>query len=130
MKSLLATALAILAGFMATPNTAEAGIHISVGSGHTYVSGHASCGCPIYTQRVIRSYDCYNRPIYSYYRQPFNCNCRRTVYRQPVCRQAVPQRSHFSSRTSYVSPRYTQSRNSFQGQSCQQPTRGHRYRGR
>lgn len=125
MKSLLATALAILAGLMATPNTAEAGVHLRVGSGHTYVSGHASCGCPIYTKRVIRSYDYYNRPIYSYYRQPFSCNCRRPVYRQPV-----QQRSHYSSRTSYVSPRFVQSHHSYQQQSCRQPSYGRGYRGR
>lgn len=125
MKSLLATALAILAGFLATPDTAEAGIHLRAGSGHTYVSGHASCGCPIYTKRVIRSYDCYNRPIYSYYRQPFSCNCRRAVYRQPV-----RQRSHYSSRTTYVSPRFVQSRRSHQQQSCQQPSRSRGHWGR
>lgn len=100
MKKLLATLAAALVGFVATPNTAEAGVHISIGSGYTYVSGRASCGCPIYTKRVVRGYDGYRRPIYNYYRQPFRCGCR-TTYRPPV--------RHHSSRH-YVSPRYTNSR--------------------
>ncbi|MGJ8725448.1 MAG: hypothetical protein ACSHYB_12895 [Roseibacillus sp.] len=101
MKKLLTTIAAVLVGFVATPNTAEAGVHISIGTGYTYVSGRASCGCPIYTKRVVRGYDGYRRPIYSYYRQPFNCGCR-TAYRAPVVRHG------YSSR--YVSPRYSTSR--------------------
>lgn len=91
MKKILATIAAALVGFVATPNTAEAGVHISIGSGYTYVSGHASCGCPIYTKRVVRGYDCYRRPIYSYYRQPFSCHCRRS-YRAPVVRHGYSSR--------------------------------------
>lgn len=102
MKKLLTTLAAVLVGFVAAPNTAEAGVHISIGSGHTYVSSRASCGCPIYTKRVVRGYDNYRRPIYSYYRQPFKCGCR-TSYRAPV-------RHGYNSR--YVSPRYSSSRSS------------------
>ncbi|MFC0020126.1 hypothetical protein AAFN60_03055 [Roseibacillus persicicus] len=90
MKKLLATIAAAIVGFIATPNTAEAGVHISFGSGSSYVSGRASCGCPIYTKRVVRGYDCYRRPIYSYVRVPFNCNCR--SHRAPVVRHGYSSR--------------------------------------
>ncbi|MEM9080718.1 MAG: hypothetical protein AAGC74_08525 [Verrucomicrobiota bacterium] len=78
MKRILATIAVTAAAFLALPNTAEAGVRVSIGTTHTYVSGHASCGCPIYTKRVFRGYDCYRRPIYNYYRQPFQrrANCR------------------------------------------------------
>ena len=101
MKKLLTTLAAVLVGFVATPNTAEAGVRISIGSSNIYTSGHASCGCPIYTKRVVRGFDHYRRPIYSYYRQPFKCGCR-SAYRAPVVRHGYNSR--------YVSPRYSNSR--------------------
>lgn len=105
MKKLLTTLAAVLVGFIATPQTAQAGIHISIGSSHSYISGRASCGCPIYTKRVCRGYDSYRRPIYNYYRQPFRCSCRST-YRAPVVRHGYNNR--------YVSPHYSNSRSSRQ----------------
>ncbi len=75
MKKLLATLTALLVSFVALSEKAEAGIHLKIGSSHKYVSGHASCGCPIYTKRVVRGFNNYRRPIYNYYRQPFRCNC-------------------------------------------------------
>lgn len=76
MKKFLATAITALVSLVAMPNNADAGLHVSVGHSHTYVSGRASCGCPIYTKRVFRGYDSCRRPIYSYYRQPFRCGCK------------------------------------------------------
>lgn len=75
MKKLLATVAAVFVSLFALPNSAEAGVRVSIGTGYNYVSGHASCGCPIYTKRVVRGYDRYSRPIYNYYRQPFSCRC-------------------------------------------------------
>ena len=68
-----AVALAGLGGF--SPR-AEAGLEISIGFGQTYVSGHASCGCPIYTRRVCRGFDRYHRPVFDHHRQPFRCGCK------------------------------------------------------
>ena len=102
MKKLLATLAAVLVGFVATPNTAEANIHISIGSSYSYVSGRASCGCPIYTKRVVRGFNRYHKPIYNYYRQPFRCSCH-SSYRTPVVRhgysgRSISSRSYRSSR--------------------------------
>jgi len=76
MKKFVISAALALVAFVALPNRAEAGIHISVGHSSNYVSGHASCGCPIYTRRVCYGHDRYHHPIYRYYRQPFHCGCR------------------------------------------------------
>ncbi len=79
MKKILTYLSILTAAFLFTPNTAEARTH-SHGS-TTYVSGHSSCGCPIYTKKVFVRHDCYNRPVYHYYKQAFNCRCNRNSYR-------------------------------------------------
>lgn len=71
MKKLLATAATVLVTTFALPSTAEAGVSLSIGSEYTYVSGHASCGSPIYTKRIVRGFDRFRKPIYSYHRLPF-----------------------------------------------------------
>lgn len=75
IKKLFTIAAVAVTGLLAAPQ-AEAGhsTHASV----TYVSGHASCGCPIQTRRYVRSYDCYRRPIFGYSRVPFShgSSCR------------------------------------------------------
>lgn len=73
MKTLLAIAATALVGLV-TPQTAEAG-HSSCNTGYTYQSGRSSCGCPIYTKRVLYSYDCYRRPLYRYYSVPVVHRC-------------------------------------------------------
>ena len=111
MQKLLTILTVILIGLVVTPNTAEASIHLKIGSSHSYVSGRASCGCPIYTKRVVRGFDRYRKPIYSYYRQPFRCCCRKS-YRSPVVRRSFSSghsasvHSHQSSRNqSYINSR-------------------------
>jgi hypothetical protein len=68
------TAVAFV-GLLSAPKV-EAGhsTHASI----TYVSGHASCGCPIQTRRYVRSYDCYRRPTFGYSRVAFShgSSCR------------------------------------------------------
>ncbi|MGE9267771.1 MAG: hypothetical protein ACQKBY_06710 [Verrucomicrobiales bacterium] len=71
MKKLLAIAVALIAGGFALPNQAEAGT-IRIGYSTVYVSGHASCGTPIYTRRVCVGHDRYHRPIYRYTRLPLS----------------------------------------------------------
>lgn len=105
MRKLLATATVAIAAFFATPTDADAGIHVSIGSSHTYVSGYASCGCPIYTKRVFRGYDCNRRPVYSYYRQPFRhrASCSRGSYRHHghSSRVVIPRHSYSRSQHHY-----------------------------
>ena len=103
MNKLLTSLAALLFAIVATPNTADASVRLSIGSGYTYISGRASCGCPIYTKRVVRGFDGYRRPIYNYYRQPFKCGCR-SHYRAPVVRHGYNSR--------YISPRYSHGRSS------------------
>lgn len=76
MKTILATLVTIVIGWVALPDTAEARSHSHCSSSYTYRSGCASCGCAIYTKRVFVGYDCYHRPIYRYYRQPIVHRCR------------------------------------------------------
>lgn len=114
---------AVLVGFIATPNTAEANGHLRIGSSHSYVSGRASCGCPIYTKRTFRGFNSYRRPIYNYYRQPFRCSCRSSH------RSSIVRHGH---NTRFVSPRFSRgsgrshfSRNShFRGRSNFSHSRG------
>jgi len=73
MKTLLAIAATALTG-LALPQTADAG-HSNVSVNITYQSGHSSCGCPIYTQRVFAGYDCYRRPVYRYVSVPVRHSC-------------------------------------------------------
>ncbi|MDE0826901.1 MAG: hypothetical protein OSA48_08850 [Akkermansiaceae bacterium] len=73
MKTLLAIAATALLGLV-VPQAAEAG-HSSYRSGHTYQCGRSSCGCPIYTKRVVSSYDCFRQPVYRYYSVPVVHRC-------------------------------------------------------
>ncbi|MFK7909237.1 MAG: hypothetical protein AB8F34_01405 [Akkermansiaceae bacterium] len=75
MKTILATLATIAISLIALPEKAEAR-SCSSGNSYTYVSGHTSCGCPVYTRRVVSGYDCYNRPTYRYYRVPVTHRCR------------------------------------------------------
>ena len=81
-KSLLAAASLTIASLLGTAPQAQAGVHIAVGWGQTYVSGHASCGCPIYSRRVCNGYDRYQRPVFATYPQPFHCGCKDYEKRQ------------------------------------------------
>jgi hypothetical protein len=103
MKKTLATAALALAGLLAVPSKAEAGLEIRIGTGHghahghgrefsrTVVSGHASCGCPIYVQRVFRGRDRYGRPIIDLVRVPFRCaGHHRTMNHYPWGRVETP----------------------------------------
>jgi hypothetical protein len=74
MKIVIAT-LATVVGLLALPNTAEARSPKHCDSGHTYRSGYSSCGCAIYTKRIISGYDCYRRPIYRYHSVPIVHRC-------------------------------------------------------
>jgi hypothetical protein len=73
MKTLLAITAIALTG-LALPQAAEAS-HPSSSLNLTYVSGHSSCGCPIYTQRIFIGYDSWNRPVYRYVSVPVRHRC-------------------------------------------------------
>ncbi|WP_143157579.1 MULTISPECIES: hypothetical protein [Rubritalea] len=70
----ISTLLALLAMVLVyQPSEAQAGRYDT--SIYTYVSGYASCGCPLYTKRVFARYDRYGRPVYTYYSQPIVHRC-------------------------------------------------------
>ena len=81
IKSIAIIAAAVT-GLVAIPQTAEAG-HSR--AGYLYQSGHASCGCPVYTNRFLVRYDCYRRPVYRHVRVPL-------VHRRQFHRVAVAPR--------------------------------------
>ena len=87
MKRLLAAIVAV-AGFLAVSQSAQAGIRIHVGYTDYFISGHTTCGHPIYTKRVCRGFDRYRRPIYSYYRQPVRYGYNRSHHYQRSCRSS------------------------------------------
>lgn len=96
IQRLLAIATVASAALLMTPK-AEAG-H-SCDTGYVYRSGYSSCGCPIYTKRYVRGYDCYRRPIYGYIRLDLRhgSSCRHhhahrnhPVYQPPVYRRVIP----------------------------------------
>jgi hypothetical protein len=106
MKTLLAIAATALAG-LALPQTAEAG-HSNVSVNLTYQSGHGSCGCPIYTQRVFAGYDCYRRPVYRYVSVPVrhSCHASHSRYNSPqYSNHGYAQRGY--SQRGYSQTRYT-----------------------
>ncbi len=111
MKIVIAT-LAIIVGLFALSHNAEARSPKHCGSSYTYRSGHASCGCPIYTKRIVSGYDCYNRPIYRYCGVPIvhRCNNKHGHYRSSYSRyhnnhySLNRYRSHYGSR--YAHHRY------------------------
>ncbi|MGB0774424.1 MAG: hypothetical protein ACPG32_07225 [Akkermansiaceae bacterium] len=119
MKKLIATLVTVLVSFVALPETVEAG-HYHIGHSYTYRSGSTSCGCAIYTKRVVVGYDCYRRPIYRYYSQPVSHRCHhsRSHYRPqhshhgnryyshyPHRSRSYPSRSHRSHRSVIISRR-------------------------
>lgn len=76
MKKLITTlAIFIFALVFSTPN-ADARSPRHHYKSHTYVSGHTSCGCKIYTKRIVRYYDNCGYPVYGYYRQPVKHYCQ------------------------------------------------------
>ena len=87
MKSLIAAGAVMITGLLATAPRAEAGLEVSIGWGQPYVSGHASCGCPIYSRRVCSGYDRYHRPVFSTHREPFHCGCKDFEKRQKEARK-------------------------------------------
>ena len=79
IHKLFAITAVVFVGLLAAPK-AEAGhsTHTSI----TYVSGHASCGCPIQTRRYVRGYDYYRRPVFGYSAVAFShgSSCRLRAY--------------------------------------------------
>lgn len=78
MKKLYSSILMMVTVLLVVPE--------EVGAHHTnnvsiYVSGYTQCGCPIYTKRILRYYDCSGRPVYSYYKQPVTHRCKHHVHR-------------------------------------------------
>ncbi|MFC5050789.1 hypothetical protein ACFPK9_09195 [Rubritalea spongiae] len=79
-KKITPIAALVAAMFAVAPQQAEArgkGHHHS----HTYASGRTSCGCAIYTKRVVKGHDRHGRPVYAYYRQPVKHHCNSVHYR-------------------------------------------------
>ncbi len=132
IQRLLAIAAVAVSGLLSAPQ-AEAG-HCS--QSITYRSGHSSCGCPIYTKRYVRGYDCHRQPIFGYSRVPFchGSSCRHNVrhqsrrYHGPVIHRSSHSHGHnhsprivISSR-SYPSRGYSRRGSSFSfsigGRSC------------
>lgn len=83
MNKLLTTICAAVIAILATPNQAEAGVKVRIGSSNTYLSGRTSYGTPIYTKRTVYRFDRYGRPVYNYYRLPI-AKSKRNSYRGPV----------------------------------------------
>jgi hypothetical protein len=54
---------------------------------HVYISGHRSCGTPIYTERYFIGYDCWGRPLWG-------TRVVRHHYR-PVVRHVAPYPIHY-----------------------------------
>lgn len=108
MKKLLTMLAVAVAATLATPKAEAGRTHVSV----TIRTGTASCGCPIYSKRYVRGYDCYRRPVYGYTRLSFRHNTR-------YCRHHRPSHYHrpvpcartpiYYSRSRVVVPRYTRS---------------------
>ena len=119
MRTLLIITATALAGLL-LPQTAEAG-YSSCNTGYTYQSGRSSCGCPVYTRRVVAGYDCYNRPVYRYYSVPVVHRCRHTRSHSYTSHY-TPSRHYgysrsYSSRSNYHRGSYSRSSRS-RGRSC------------
>lgn len=97
MKTILASAAAVIFGLVALPEKAEARPHHHhhIGHSHTYCSGYASCGCRIYKRRVVVSYDCYHRPVYRYYSVPIVHSCRSHRHHHHHYRHRSHHRHHY-----------------------------------
>jgi hypothetical protein len=113
MKKILTYLSILTAVFLFTPNTAEARTHSHCSS--SYVSGHSSCGCPIYTKKVFTGNDCYGRPMYRYYRQAASCSCNRYNYRSSsryTSSRHYSHRGYNSNNSCNNNSRYSNSRRS------------------
>jgi hypothetical protein len=67
MKTIAVTLGTALLALLGTTISAEARYsHRGHPSSHVYVSGHRSCGTPIYTERYFVGYDCRGNPIWGY----------------------------------------------------------------
>lgn len=76
MKTIIVTIATIFVSLAGFAEKAEArSSNHPVGHSYVYKSGYTSCGCVIYTKRVIIGYDCYHRPIYKYYKVPVSHRC-------------------------------------------------------
>lgn len=71
MKKFLTLMILGAAALVATPNAEARPVGRT-----TYVSGHTSCGCPVYTQRYIAYYDHCGYPVFKYRRLPVSHRCR------------------------------------------------------
>ena len=91
IQRLLAIVAVAVTGLLSAPQ-AEAG-HSSLSI--TYRSGFTSCGCPIYTKRYVRGYDCYRRPIFGYTQLPIRhgSSCRHRAVHRPTYHSQVRSRS-------------------------------------
>lgn len=81
MKKLIVAIAAAVVSLTAMPEKAQAAPHHHhrIGHSHTYCSGHAACGCRVYTRRVVIGFDCYHRPVYRYFSVPIVHRCHRYV---------------------------------------------------
>jgi len=88
IKILLTVVAVALTGLISAPRV-EAG-HPSTCI--TYRSGCASCGCPVYTRRYVRGYDCHGHPVFGYTRVRLSHGhtCRHRIhYRHPHPRPVI-----------------------------------------
>ena len=113
MKIIIAT-LAIIVGLLALSHNAEARSPRVCGTSYTYRSGYTSCGCPIYTKRIIASYDCYQRPIYRYCGVPIVHRCHSKHSKHSSYRSSYGHHNnnyhHLSRYRSHYGKRYTSHR--------------------
>lgn len=80
MKKLITLLAVVAGGFVLSPVNAEARGHRHEShrpADRVYVSGHSSCGCPVYTKKVFRHYDRHGHAVYTYERQSVNHRCNR-----------------------------------------------------
>jgi len=72
MKTILFTIVIPLLLTAGLAERADAQCH---SGGSTYVSGRASCGCPVYTQRYVAYYNNCGQPVYRYRTLPVRHSC-------------------------------------------------------
>jgi len=108
---IIITILVTITGLVALPNKAEARPYSHSGSSYTYRSGHASCGCAIYTKRILSGYDHCRQPIYRYCGVPIvhRCHSKRSHYSSSYGHQSGHY-NHRSRYNNYSSSRYGHSR--------------------
>jgi hypothetical protein len=94
MKAILTTfAIAALALLGSTPEVQARPYHHS--GGGVFISGHRSCGTPIYSERYLVGYDRCGAPIWGVraVRQPYYRPVERSRYVQP-CQPQYRSHSH------------------------------------